>query len=528
MRFIFERGYHSLIDFINDDIIAKNKIEIINLTTLLKDISEIAEEIDFIKSEISRIESIINKGHDDSMDDDNNGDKDANIDTLRNARKDYIKLFTELIPNTSIKLKAILKKYTCIEGSNKESNLYTYLYQLIGNNLRSSGLPFDSEFLPDKFFTLADRAKRLLKNIRKVNNDENKQTLICIDAIRNPFEATFFKDRYSAFYLLSVNTEDNFRRSRLSNKLTQKQIDSLDKTEYPKKLNNDEKFYNQNISACLEISDIHIYNPDTNDHKYFDLTKQLLKYIILMKHPGLITPTHEERCMRIAYNAKLNSGCLSRQVGAVVTGDDYAIKSVGWNEVPKGQVSCSLRDIKQYCKNKDVESYSNYEISNKDFSDTIHLIYKNINYKELKGRKYPYCFKDIYNSLMDKDNQVHTRALHAEENAFLQISKYGGVGVKGGYLFTTASPCELCAKKAYQLGIKKIYYIDPYPGISQSHILKFGKLENSDNPKMNLFFGAIGNAYISLYTPRMSFKDELKMLEDPNIEKIINNIEKEN
>lgn len=247
-----------------------------------------------------------------------------------------------------------------------------------------------------------------------------------------------------------------------------------------------------------------------------------------MKHPGLITPTHEERCMRIAYNAKLNSGCLSRQVGAVVTGDDYAIKSVGWNEVPKGQVSCSLRDIKQYCKNKDVESYSNYEISNKDFSDTIHLIYKNINYKELKGRKYPYCFKDIYNSLMDKDNQVHTRALHAEENAFLQISKYGGVGVKGGYLFTTASPCELCAKKAYQLGIKKIYYIDPYPGISQSHILKFGKLENSDNPKMNLFFGAIGNAYISLYTPRMSFKDELKMLEDPNIEKIINNIEKEN
>lgn len=75
----------------------------------------------------------------------------------------------------------------------------------------------------------------------------------------------------------------------------------------------------------------------------------------------------------------------------------------------------------------------------------------------------------------------------------------------GGFLFTTASPCDLCAKKAYQLGVKKIYYIDPYPGISQSHILKFG---NKSNPEMQLFYGAIGKAYISLYTQRISYKDE--------------------
>lgn len=30
-------------------------------------------------------------------------------------------------------------------------------------------------------------------------------------------------------------------------------------------------------------------------------------------------------------------------------------------------------------------------------------------------------------------------------------------------------------EKAFQLGIKKIYYIDPYPGIAQTHILRFGK-----------------------------------------------------
>lgn len=89
------------------------------------------------------------------------------------------------------------------------------------------------------------------------------------------------------------------------------------------------------------------------------------------------------------------------------------------------------------------------------------------------------------------------------------MSKYGGTGIKGGYLFTTASPCELCSKKAFQLGIKSIYYIDPYPGISQSHILNFGKDKKTE---LILFHGAIGNAYISLYTPKMPFKDELEMM----------------
>jgi len=124
------------------------------------------------------------------------------------------------------------------------------------------------------------------------------------------------------------------------------------------------------------------------------------------------------------------------------------------------------------------------------------------------GRNSAYCFKTEYNTLKDKDNQVHTRSLHAEENAFLQISKYGGRGIEGGYLFTTASPCELCAKKAYQLGIKKIYYIDPYPGIATNHILMAGV----NNPELILFSGAIGRAFHLLYSPVVAYKDEMSAL----------------
>src|SRR5690606_21493840 len=124
------------------------------------------------------------------------------------------------------------------------------------------------------------------------------------------------------------------------------------------------------------------------------------------------------------------------------------------------------------------------------------------------GRNTCFCFKSLKNSISEGKNQVHTRSLHAEENAFLQLSKYGGTGINNGILFSTASPCELCSKKAYQLGITLIYYIDPYPGISKSQILSSG-----NKPiEVRLFNGAIGSAYHHLYQPIMPYKDELGLL----------------
>lgn len=267
------------------------------------------------------------------------------------------------------------------------------------------------------------------------------------------------------------------------------------------------------------MADIHILNNDNNEDTHNKFLKwQLVKYIALMIHPGLITPTHIERCMQLAYNAKYNSGCLSRLVGAVITDSDFAIKAVGWNDVAKGQIPCNLRDILECQKTTRPDCYSEYEKTNPEFNEAIKNLNQAIDYSNLTGRYFPYCFKDIYNSYTDQRNQVYTRSLHAEENAFLQISKYGGQGIKDGYLFCTASPCELCSKKAYQLGITKIFYIDPYPGISKTHILKFGK--SNHNPEMNLFYGAIGEAYISLYRPIMAYKDELELYSGINVKQI--------
>ena len=148
-------------------------------------------------------------------------------------------------------------------------------------------------------------------------------------------------------------------------------------------------------------------------------------------HPGLVTPSHLERCMQIAYNAKLNSGCLSRQVGSVITDECYSIRGVGWNSVPEGHVPCLLRSIEDLLNSEDKEAYSDYELNNSKFREKVRETYdgasnKSDNQKKLRGLPIPYWFKDIKNSLDNEKNQVHTRALHAEENAFLQITKYGG------------------------------------------------------------------------------------------------------
>ena len=392
------------------------------------------------------------------------------------------------------------------------NELYIKVYQAAGNSIRRTGKVqsnFKSaSFEPESVFHLPETINRCIKNIRQIKYDG---AFIVIDAIRNPFEAKFFKDRYSAFYLMSINAPNEDRKAYLQNehKYTVDEFDELERRESGKTKIEDADFISQNVKRCIEISDVHIFNPRNELDNNNVLKAQLAWYLALIKHPGLISPTNLERVMQIAYTAKVNSGCVSRQVGAVVTDESYSIKSVGWNDVAKGQVPCNLRSLNGLANDFDEITYSVYERHNKAFRNAAKGELIKISGQEgTQGKNLSYCFKDIKNSIDDSGNQVHTRSLHAEENAFLQLAKYGTAGIEGGKLFTTASPCELCAKKAYQLGIKDIVYIDPYPGIAIDHILSIG----SNRPNLIQFRGAVGKGYHQLYEPTISYKDELNYL----------------
>lgn len=405
-------------------------------------------------------------------------------------------------------------------------NGFTTIYQKFGNNVRTSGNPYVNTFNPKKIFLLSQRTNALIKILRKRSSINEEKVLVAIDSIRNPYEASFFRERYSSFYLFAITTDNKTRIDRLSSTLSKPQISKVDEVEYPDKLTGYNKFTSLNIQKCIEMADVHIYNPNSSNKDRSELTWKLIKYLALINHPGLVNPSTEERLMQLAYNAKLSSGCISRQVGAVVTDGDYSVKAIGWNDAPRGQIPCVLRNADLLIKNTNRSIFSDYEKEDSFVECITSKFAGKSNGTSMKGCNLSYCFKDIKNYMDGEKNQVHTRALHAEENAFLQISKYGGSGVLNGNLFTTASPCELCSKKAYQLGIKTIYYIDPYPGISESHILGSG----ANRPKLKLFEGAIGRAYHQLFEPIMPNKDVVDLLVNidiPSKKKLLENEIKE-
>jgi deoxycytidylate deaminase len=411
-------------------------------------------------------------------------------------------LYLGYLPDFCDGLKNVLKDKIDVK-------FYTILYQNVGDNIRSSGRPNSGDFNEVNLFVIPKRVSQLVKAIKQIYG--KKGVWITIDAIRNPFEAVYFQQRYSDFFLLAINTPNEARVSHLRDvhHLSDQQIRELDDKEYPERLEGKSIYISQNIQKCIEIADIHINNPDRHLYDNNELKSQLIWYLSLMLHPGLVTPTAIERCMQLAYSVKFSSGCISRQVGAVITDENYSVKAVGWNDAPSGQTPCILRSVQELMNGGDKMVYSQYERNDGEYQSVLRSTYGSVvGSKSLKGKNLSYCFKDLQNEVDGEKNQVYTRSLHAEENAFLQISKNGGVGIFGGYLFSTASPCELCSKKAYQLGISSVVYIDPYPGISQEHILGVGEAM----PHMVLYRGAIGQAYHKLYKPIMSYKDELKML----------------
>ena len=77
--------------------------------------------------------------------------------------------------------------------------------QQFGNNIRSSGNPFNSEFVPNAYTKIAQQIKYIIDIILKYKGEQPVR--ICIDALRNPYEAFYLRDKYKAFYQIDFRAE---------------------------------------------------------------------------------------------------------------------------------------------------------------------------------------------------------------------------------------------------------------------------------------------------------------------------------
>lgn len=139
-------------------------------------------------------------------------------------------------------------------------------------------------------------------------------------------------------------------------------------------------------------------------------------------------PCWDEYFMTLVEDVKERSTCLRRQVGALIVKENR-ILATGYNGAPTGCTHCEQSGC---------------------LREKLHIP---------SGQRHELC-----------------RALHAEQNAFLQASKYG-IAVQGATLYVTTQPCSLCAKMIINAGIVKVVFKGEYPDELSLELLKEAKIE---------------------------------------------------
>ncbi len=139
-------------------------------------------------------------------------------------------------------------------------------------------------------------------------------------------------------------------------------------------------------------------------------------------------PSWDEYFLNIARLVSTRSTCLRRQVGAVAVKDKQML-ATGYNGAPSGLTHCEETG----CLREELGVPS--------------------------GERHELC-----------------RALHAEQNAFLQAAK-NGISLGGSTLYVTTQPCSICAKMIVNAGVKKVVIDGTYPDDLALKFLEEAKIE---------------------------------------------------
>ncbi len=287
----------------------------------------------------------------------------------------------------------------------------------------------------------------------KINADNN----YVIESIRNPSEVKYFRDKYPEFILIGVFAEYDVRWERVKSVYNNSK-DKFDKDEQ-KDQGKFEPKYGQKISDCFFESDLILSNNDDiscdppND-KFREMKDKIDGYLLALSSPSNSNPTLKETLMAAAYTSGRRSKCIKRKVGAVITDKLDRIISSGFNGVPQNLKECAPKYGSCYRdkKREEVALKISQDLSHGDTEQATRTIKNNVKLLEL-------C-----------------RAMHGEESAIMNLVGRG-VDLENSTIYVTTYPCNLCANKIVQAGIKKVVYFEPYPVIEAKKILKEGKVE---------------------------------------------------
>jgi len=248
--------------------------------------------------------------------------------------------------------------------------------------------------------------------------------------------------------------------------------------------------HGQRTRGTFYLADVFV---ERKDERY---KNQLHRFLELVFGHPFYTPSREEHGMFLAYASAARSAQLGRQVGAAIATAEGEVVAVGMNEVPccrGGSYWEDDKDDSRDHKKPDVDSNVKYK------DNIVNSVIKQLDGKLLTYGTLQGVVKKIIKALdpalgekqtAEKSNTVmkaleedtvrdidvvtavrnselkditeYGRAVHGEMDAILCCSRLG-ISVRGKRLFVTTFPCHNCTRHIVASGIRKVYYIEPYP-----------------------------------------------------------------
>jgi deoxycytidylate deaminase len=240
------------------------------------------------------------------------------------------------------------------------------------------------------------------------------------------------------------------------------------------------ELFGQRVSDCFSEADVVISNnvdfKVRGNEPFEEFRAFINRYVDLIEDPlkSRQPIRSEETLMAMAYATSQQSSCLKRKVGALIVDGMGTIVSSGYNEVPRDEKPC-MQEYRNCHRDHLCDNFFN-ELAKK--------------FPEILARQ-----DQIRSAFREQFKMLdYCRALHAEENAILNLVRNGqSVSLRECTLYTTTYPCRLCAQKIANIKMKRVVYLEPYPQSEAKDLL-------NDADVIDEFFqGITFRAYFRIY-----------------------------
>ncbi|MDB6165440.1 MAG: cytidine/deoxycytidylate deaminase family protein [Lacunisphaera sp.] len=359
----------------------------------------------------------------------------------------------------TIKLSSFIEEHT--SEAPKGGDQYKRYKHLIdeGNALRSR---YGNAILAE--LAVKDILIKRSELIQKSGSAEPQPERFChiVDSIKNHEELELLQLVYGElFVMIGVYSSPEERERNL---LLQRGVHETSLSGLIARDSGEDVNYGQEVRKTFPLSDFFINTGNGNDAEIRDKLGRILEIVTRTK---IVTPTKAETAMYAAYAASLNSGCLSRQVGAVVTDADLDVLGVGWNDVPKfgGSLYTADSNPDNRCMHRRGGICSNdleKDIIATEIAEAVVGIFESSGIQDLAKIKASDIKTKIKKSRIN-DLIEFSRAVHAEMMAIINAGTSGnGQRMRNGKVFVTTYPCHSCARHIVAAGITEVFFIEPY------------------------------------------------------------------